>query len=99
MRIQAEISLYPLKKPSLSQYILDFLNAVRRPGVTVSAGSMSTVIAGEREVVFQAVSEGFAHVSDQCQVVLVVKYSNACPTSTGKSDTSPCGPDHRTPLP
>ncbi|RQW83586.1 MAG: hypothetical protein EHM79_15825 [Geobacter sp.] len=89
MKIQAEISLYPLKENHFGPYIDDFLNAALRQGLTVSVGSMSSVIAGEREAVFQAVSDGFAQVSDQCKVVLVVKFSNACPASSGESCTGP----------
>ncbi len=79
MKIQAELSLYPLKEAHLAPYIDSLLNTIRRQGLTVSVGLMSTVIAGEREIVFQAISGGFACVADQCKVVLVVKVSNACP--------------------
>ena len=85
MIIQAELSLYPLRESHLGSHIDAFLKAFRCEGLTVSMGTMSTVISGEREIVFQAVADGFARVSDRCDVVLHVKYSNACPTGSGAS--------------
>jgi len=90
MIIQAELSLYPLRESHLGPYIDDFLKALRRDGITIRTGLMSTVISGERQAVFQAVSDGFASVSDQCDVVLHVKYSNACPINSGESCMAPC---------
>lgn len=69
--------------------INDFLDTIQRDGVTINMGLMSTVIAGEREKVLQAVSDGFARVSDECDVVLQVTFSNACLTSIGESCTGP----------
>jgi uncharacterized protein YqgV (UPF0045/DUF77 family) len=82
MNIQAEVSLYPLRELSLSPGIDAFLEALRRPGITLRAGAMSTVIRGERQAVFEAVAAAFARAADQHQVVLTVKYSNACPTDS-----------------
>lgn len=79
MKIQAELSIYPLKEAYLAPYIDSLLNTIRRQGLTISTGTMSTIISGERDVVFQAIADGFACVADQCKLVLVVKYSNACP--------------------
>jgi len=89
MKIQAELSLYPLRELHLGSYIDDFLDTVRRDGITINTGGMSTIIAGEREVVFAAVADGFARVADQCDVVLHVKYSNACPSCPGVSCETP----------
>ncbi len=85
MRIQAEISLYPLRELRLGTHIDSFIDTVRRDGIAISYGTMSTVISGERELVFAAVAEGFARVADHCDVVLHVSYSNACPSFSGGS--------------
>lgn len=79
MKIQAELSIYPLKEVHLAPYIDSLLHTIMRQGLTISTGIMSTIVAGERELVFQAIADGFAIVADQCKVVLIVKYSNACP--------------------
>lgn len=85
MRIQAELSLYPLREFQLGTQIDAFIDTIRRDGITISIGTMSTLISGEREMVFAAVADGFARVSDHCDVVLHVTYSNACPSFLGGS--------------
>jgi uncharacterized protein YqgV (UPF0045/DUF77 family) len=85
MIIQAELSLYPLRESHLGPYIDGFLKALRREGIAMTTGTMSTVISGEREIVFAAVADGFARVSHHCDVVLHVTYSNACPSCPGFS--------------
>ncbi|APG25559.1 MAG: YkoF family thiamine/hydroxymethylpyrimidine-binding protein [Syntrophotalea acetylenica] len=82
MNIQAEVSLYPLREPSLTPAIDAFMEGLRRPGICLRSGAMSTVISGERQAVFEAVADSFARVADEHQVVLTVKYSNACPTDS-----------------
>ena len=84
MKIQAELSLYPLKEPQVSPFIDGFLNLIEQTDLSISTGPMSTIISGEREDVFQAVSDAFAKTADQCQVVLIVKFSNACPRKPEK---------------
>jgi tRNA-Thr(GGU) m(6)t(6)A37 methyltransferase TsaA len=41
---------------------------------------MSSVIAGDDAAVFAALQEAFRRVAEQGQVVMVVTFSNACPT-------------------
>lgn len=79
MKIQAELSLYPLKEPHISPYLEDFLNAIKKTGLEVKVGPMSTIISGESEHVFQALSDAFGRTAEKCKVVLSVKLSNACP--------------------
>jgi uncharacterized protein YqgV (UPF0045/DUF77 family) len=80
MRIQAELCLYPLRELHLGNHIDAFLETIRRDGISMSSGTMSTVISGERELVFAAVADAFARVSHNCDIVLHVTYSNACPS-------------------
>jgi len=89
MKIQAELCLYPLRELALGNHIEDFIDTIRRDGITISTGTMSTVVSGEREIVFAAVAEGFARVSDRCDVVLHVTYSNPCPSCPGISCVTP----------
>lgn len=79
MKIQAELSLYPLKEPHISEYLEDFLNAIKNTGMAVKVGPMSTIISGESELVFQVLSDAFDKTAEKCKVVLSVKFSNACP--------------------
>ncbi len=79
MKIQAELSLYPLKESHILPYLDSFLNALKNTGLVVKVGPMSTIVAGESELVFQALSDAFDKTAEKCKVVLSVKFSNACP--------------------
>jgi len=39
---------------------------------------MSTVVAGEADVVFETLREVFGELADQGQVIMAVTFSNAC---------------------
>ncbi len=79
MTLQAEISLYPLGEPLLLPVIEDFVQRSREHGLNPQIGAMSTVVVGESEIVFSAISKAFASAAREHRCVLVVKYSNACP--------------------
>ena len=64
MTVQAEVSLFPLRQGN---------------NLNVKAGSMSSVISGDSQTVFQALQKAFEHAAKKYEVVLTVKISNACP--------------------
>ena len=78
MQIQAELSLYPLKTDLIENRIGNFIEELSRSGLSVASGQMSTLVAGESEEVFRVVGECFKKACSTDQVVLVVKFSNAC---------------------
>ncbi|MBN1919296.1 MAG: thiamine-binding protein [Verrucomicrobia bacterium] len=80
MRVQAEVSLYPLRTLSLSEAINEFLDRLRRSGLIVKVGLMSTQIEGESGELFAALHEAFDAVAADGNVVLALRVSNACPT-------------------
>jgi uncharacterized protein YqgV (UPF0045/DUF77 family) len=82
MKIQAELSLYPLKTTSLDNAVSRFVDELAQAGLAVTCGPMSTVVAGENEMLFAAVSRSFEQACTTDEVVLVAKFSNACPAST-----------------
>ena len=87
MKIQAELSLYPLKTDLIEKVVRNFIKELSKSGVSVVPGQMSTLVAGENEEVFRVVGECFEKVCRTEKVVLVVKFSNACPEKmTGKED-------------
>lgn len=86
MRIQAELSLYPLKTDRLDETVGDFIRELAKPGISVSPGRMSTLVHGECETVLRIVGDCFARVCRHGKVVLVVKYSNACPGGENPGD-------------
>ena len=79
MNVQAEVSLYPLRTDRLGDAIDAFAGELRRTGLTVRTGSMSSALAGDAEEVFAALGRAFQHAAEAHEVVLVVKVSNACP--------------------
>ncbi|NLC71735.1 MAG: hypothetical protein GX751_10295 [Desulfuromonadaceae bacterium] len=83
MRIQAEISLYPLRTMELSPTINRFRKVLEKKGVRVVDGPMSTIIGGAKEDVFRVLEEAFGVVSEDSEVVLTCKISNACPEAPG----------------
>jgi uncharacterized protein YqgV (UPF0045/DUF77 family) len=88
VNVQAEVSLYPLRTAAVGACIEEFIRDLEQSRLSVRPGSMSTRIIGELGDVFSVLADAFAHASQQHQVVLVVKASNACP---GGDDS--CAPD------
>ncbi len=82
MKVQAEVSLYPLRTASLSEPIDQFLDRLRRRGLAVEVTPMSTRLEGESGEIFQALREAFDAVAPGGSVVLTVTISNACPAAT-----------------
>ena len=79
MKIQAEVSLYPLRISNLSKPIEEFLNALKHSDLEIVSGPMSTRIKGDSDTIFAALRSAFTSVIDEYEVVMSVKISNACP--------------------
>lgn len=60
MKIQAELSLYPLKNDSLEKTVKRFIEELSKPGMSVIPGAMSTLVTGESKEVFRVISKCFA---------------------------------------
>jgi len=87
MKIQADLSLYPLKTDLTENAVRNFIKELSESGVSVVPGQMSTLVAGESEEVFRVVGECFEKACRTDRIVLVVKFSNACPEKAmGKED-------------
>lgn len=78
MKIDAEVSLYPLRNADLSKPISRFLGRLQKTGLKVEPGPMSSHITGECSDLFQAVGDAFEKGAEEGEVVLVIKVSNAC---------------------
>ena len=79
MGISAQISLYPLGKDSLSQDITEFVKTLQSKGLQCEMGTMSTVLYGETEVVFDALKEAYSQIASKGACVMISSISNACP--------------------
>lgn len=75
MKVQAEISLYPLGEKDSMASIEKFLNVLEDEHLEPRAGPMSTTVIAESEAFFQAISRAFEKVGTEHRCVLVLKCS------------------------
>ena len=79
MDVAAQVSLYPLRQPGLSSVIERALAVFREHELEVTPGSMSTVVSGDYDRMFDALKQAFQVTAEQGEIVMVVTLSNACP--------------------
>ena len=79
MKVQAEVSLYPLRRNDLTEPIQEFIESLKSDDINVKTGSMSSVISGDNKIVFQSLQKAFEQEAQKYEVVLTAKISNACP--------------------
>jgi len=79
MKLQAEISLYPLRRNELTGPIQQFIQALENDKLKVETGPMSTLVTGEEPVVFKSLQKAFEQLARDYELVMTVKISNACP--------------------
>lgn len=89
MRSQAQVSLYPLRRPTLMEPIDLFLERLRQTGLRVEIGPMSSHVSGESGHLFRALGEAFEVVARDSDVVLTVTVSNTCPGGRGRTPDPP----------
>lgn len=81
-RVSAQVSLYPLRQPHLGPTIEKVVQVLRdREGLDVQTGTMSTLIGGECDQVFERLKEAFRAAAAFGDVVMVATLSSACPSS------------------
>ena len=73
MKIQAEISLYPLRQDHISEPIKQFIESIKDEELTINTGAMSSVITGNSDTVFKNLQKAFEHVAEKYQIVLTLK--------------------------
>ena len=79
MKVPAEISLYPLRYSDLTRPIRQFIELLENNKLKVELGPMSSLIAGDSQVVFESLREAFEQLAKEYEVVMTAKISNACP--------------------
>jgi uncharacterized protein YqgV (UPF0045/DUF77 family) len=82
-QISAQVSLYPLRQPSIGSTIREAVRILREHGLKVEMGPMSTLVWGEEEAAFAALQQAFHRATKGGDVVMVVTFSNACPRPEG----------------
>ena len=89
MEAAAQVSLYPLRQPGLSSQIERALDIFRDHQLQVTPGSMSTVVSGDYDSLFEALKQAFQVAAEQGEIVMVVTLSNACPIPGNNISGSP----------
>ena len=79
MKVQAELSLYPLCQNDLTEPIKQFIERLENNRLKVKTGSMSSVVTGDSQAVFEGLQKAFEQVAGEYKVVVIAKVSNACP--------------------
>ena len=79
MKVQAEISLYPLRQNELTKPIRQFVELLESNKLKVQLGPMSTLVTGESRAVFESLQKSFEKLAQRYEVVMTAKISNACP--------------------
>ena len=79
MKIQAEISLYPLRENEFAQPIQQFIRVLENNNLNVKTGPMSTLVAGDSQILFEKLQQAFERIAEEYKVVMTAKISNACP--------------------
>ena len=79
MKIQVQISIYPLKTKSLSEPIGEFCRILKDKGLKVQTRTMDSFVIGQSDAVFKSVQEAFEQIAEKYNVVMDFKISNACP--------------------
>jgi len=79
MKVQVQISIYPLKTKSLSEPIEEFCKILKDRGLKVETQSMGSLIIGESDAIFKSVREAFEQIAEMYDVAMDFKISNACP--------------------
>jgi uncharacterized protein YqgV (UPF0045/DUF77 family) len=79
MLASAQIAVYPLRQEHLSPAVQAVSQALSAAGLRPEVGPMSTLVAGEADVIFAALHDAFIGAAASGPVVLSVTLSNACP--------------------
>jgi uncharacterized protein YqgV (UPF0045/DUF77 family) len=83
MEVAAQVSLYPLRQPGISSQIERAIAVFTQHGLKVTPGSMSSVVSGDHDRMFDGLKQAFQVTAEQGEIVMVVTVSNACPVQGG----------------
>ena len=78
--VTAQVSLYPLRQASIGPPIREAVRVFRERGLKTRMGVRSTLVWGEEQEVFAALQEAFHRAAERGDAVMVVTFSNACPS-------------------
>ncbi len=73
-----QISFAPVGITDYSEKIKQVLSIIESSGVEYDIGVMSTVISGEKEMIFALIKELYDRMDETCGFIMDVKISNVC---------------------
>ena len=79
MKVQAEISIFPLRQNELTKPIRQFIELLENNKLRTQLGPMSTLVSGDSQIVFKNLQKAFEKLAQRYEVVMTAKISNACP--------------------
>jgi len=77
--LSIQVSLYPLRQTHIGPAISKALEVFRLRGLEVKAGTMSTVVIGGEDDIFDSLKSSFQSAAALGDVVMVASISNCCP--------------------
>jgi uncharacterized protein YqgV (UPF0045/DUF77 family) len=77
--ISVQVSLYPLRQSHVGSTISKALEVFRARGLDVRPGTMSTVVVGDADAVFDGLKASFQSAAALGDAVMVASISNCCP--------------------
>lgn len=77
--LSAQLSLYPLRQPSLSETINEALKILSDRGLRLNPGSMSTMVLGPVDQIWNGLKAVYTRAAAHGEVVMILTLSNACP--------------------
>lgn len=89
MVVSAQVAIYPLRQPHLTQAVEAVQQALREQGLQAQAGPMSTYVVGDEAKIFAALQEAFERASITGHVVMTITLSNACPVPDWPGNATP----------
>ncbi|MFA5658098.1 MAG: YkoF family thiamine/hydroxymethylpyrimidine-binding protein [Oscillospiraceae bacterium] len=84
MKVQVQISIYPLRTETLSEPIGEFCRILKGKGLKVQTQTMDSLVIGESDIVFESVRDAFEQIAEKYNIVMDFKVSNACPKEVEK---------------
>lgn len=79
MKVELEVSLYPLTKEYLERPVQDFTELLEKHGCAVEHTPLSSIVKGESAKVFEALRLGYEQAVQKSGCALIVKACSVCP--------------------
>ena len=73
MKVQVQISIYPLKTKSLSEPIGQFCRILKDKDLKVEMRTMDSLVIGELGTIFKSVQEAFEQIAEKYNIVMDFK--------------------------